>query len=70
MVRVPKSSFFFLPQTPVEMTPAPVIKAEPKEVNRFLNVPAGEKTEFADQLLSLYVTQILGDHYTGRSCHT
>ncbi|XP_051476359.1 cyclic AMP-responsive element-binding protein 3-like protein 1 isoform X3 [Apus apus] len=27
-------------ETPIEMTPAPVIKAEPKEVNQFLNVPA------------------------------
>lgn len=36
-----------LPQTPIEMTPAPVIKAEPKEVNQFLNVPAGKKIEFA-----------------------
>lgn len=35
------------PQTPIEMTPAPVIKAEPKEVNQFLNVPAGKKIEFA-----------------------
>ncbi|XP_005302305.2 cyclic AMP-responsive element-binding protein 3-like protein 1 isoform X1 [Chrysemys picta bellii] len=29
-------------ETPVEMTPAPVIKAEPKEVNQFLNVPADD----------------------------
>ncbi|XP_074855068.1 cyclic AMP-responsive element-binding protein 3-like protein 1 isoform X5 [Carettochelys insculpta] len=27
-------------ETPVEMTPPPVIKAEPREVNQFLNVPA------------------------------
>ncbi|KAJ7414690.1 Cyclic AMP-responsive element-binding protein 3-like protein 1 [Willisornis vidua] len=26
-------------EIPIEMTPAPVIKAEPKEVNQFLNVP-------------------------------
>lgn len=47
-----------LPQTPIEMAPAPVIKAEPKEVNQFLNVPAGKKTEFAGRLTSLYVTQV------------
>uniref|UniRef100_A0A8C9F180 cAMP responsive element binding protein 3 like 1 n=1 Tax=Pavo cristatus TaxID=9049 RepID=A0A8C9F180_PAVCR len=29
-------------ETPIEMTPAPVIKAEPKEVNQFLNVPADD----------------------------
>lgn len=40
------------------MTPAPVIKAEPKEVNQFLNVPAGKKIEFAGQLISLYATQV------------
>ncbi|XP_031409390.1 cyclic AMP-responsive element-binding protein 3-like protein 1 isoform X2 [Meleagris gallopavo] len=41
-------------ETPIEMTPAPVIKAEPKEVNQFLNVPAGKKTEFAvDDLVQM-----------------
>jgi len=42
-----KNSSASFPQTPIEMTPAPVIKAEPKEVNQFLNVPAGKKAEFA-----------------------
>lgn len=32
------------------MTPAPVIKAEPKEVNQFLNAPTGKKIEFRGQL--------------------
>lgn len=54
--RVLSASF---PQTPIEMTPAPVIKAEPKEVNQFLNVPAGKKIEFAGQLTSLCITQRL-----------
>lgn len=43
----PKTLSASFPQTPIEMTPAPVIKAEPKEVNQFLNVPAGKKAEFA-----------------------
>lgn len=47
-----------LPQTPIEMTPAPVIKAEPKEVNQFINVPTGKRIEFAGQLTSLYTTRI------------
>uniref|UniRef100_A0A8D2L708 cAMP responsive element binding protein 3 like 1 n=1 Tax=Varanus komodoensis TaxID=61221 RepID=A0A8D2L708_VARKO len=29
-------------ETPIEMTPQPVIKAEPKEVNQFLNVPTDD----------------------------
>ncbi|XP_019406801.1 PREDICTED: cyclic AMP-responsive element-binding protein 3-like protein 1 isoform X2 [Crocodylus porosus] len=29
-------------ETPIEITPPPVIKAEPKEVNQFLNVPADD----------------------------
>lgn len=43
----PRTLSASFPQTPIEMTPAPVIKAEPKEVNQFLNVPAGKKIEFA-----------------------
>lgn len=51
------------PQTPVEITPTPVIKAEPKEVNQFLNVPTGKKKEFAGRLASLYYINSSIDHY-------
>lgn len=59
----PRALSASLPQIPIEMAPAPVIKAEPKEVNQFLNVPTGKKIEFPGQLY--YSTT---DCYTGQSC--
>lgn len=46
----PRALSASLLQIPIEITPAPVIKAEPKEVNQFLNVPTGKKIEFPGQL--------------------
>lgn len=62
----PRALCASLPQAPIEMTPAPVIKAEPKEVNQFLNVPTGKKIEFPGQL---YYSAI-DCYYTGQKDNT